>query len=155
MTCPFENLLLRLIRVRFAQVGNRHHHEVNVAIFRLEILCAVCICHHTYCCVIPVYLWNEMDGLNLPIVEPARFEVEVHADYEGASAFQLNKTAPLHRGLGFLAGLAGFMLLYGKSWELILLKHDTNPHPFTFYFSHLRPISNNYLSQMSKVTTYM
>jgi hypothetical protein len=54
-----------------------------------------------------------MAGLNLPIVEPTRFQVEVAVDYDGATTQQagLNKLALLLRGLGFLAGLAGFMLI--------------------------------------------
>jgi hypothetical protein len=55
-----------------------------------------------------------MAGLNLPIVEPSCFQVEVEEGYDGATTFQhagLNKPAWLHRGLGVLAGLAGFMLI--------------------------------------------
>ena len=55
-----------------------------------------------------------MAGLNLPIVEPSRFQVEVDEYYDGATTFQqagFNKPAWLHRGFGFLAGLAGFILI--------------------------------------------
>jgi hypothetical protein len=54
-----------------------------------------------------------MAGLSIPIVEPSRFQVEAAEEYDGATAQRagLNKPAWLHRGLGFLAGVAGFMLI--------------------------------------------
>jgi hypothetical protein len=76
-----------------------------------------------------------MAGLNLPIVEPARFQVEVAEDYDGATTQQvgLKKLALLLRGLGFLAGLAGFMLIAAVVFPSP--SHTESPSGFSLAFT--------------------
>jgi hypothetical protein len=54
------------------------------------------------------------------------------------------------QGLGFAA-----VMLYGKSWELNLLKHETNLRQFMLNYINLRPILTSYFSKMFKMTKYM
>ena len=83
-----------------------------------------------------------MAGLNLPIVEPSRFQVESDEHYDGATTFHqagLNKPAWLHRGFGFLAGLAGFILIGVSSSVVFSSPSHTESPSVSALASYINP----------------